>query len=707
MKYSSTVRMLAVSLLCLAGCTENVDTSARYVFQEKTIVDYLDTHEQYSEYMQLLSKVPVSVVSKTTLRQLLTARGHYTVFAPTNEAIDAFLVELHRKKPDLLSAPSWDAFHSEEKRDSIRRVVVMNSIIDSGDMDDCFMTWDFPTTNRAEIPLNNMNNRKLSVHYLGTDTILMNGECPVDLKQRDILVTNGAIHQVNRVLAPEEITAAGYLQDIIEHSRPGYLLIGKAIQACGLMDTLSKIRDEVYEDRYLRGEIPEYVSLYIDHHNTSEKNTTPRHRLYGFTIFAETDDFWLTQGIDPQEPSSVLLPKLMQWILDNKQYSEEYDTFTTGDDYDSPENLLYQWTTYHILPFRMSADRLVFHVNESGYFSKNPTSLGIPMYEIYTTMGKRRLLKIYESQASNGVYLNRFPKLDNGRRGSYQELSCDPDKVGCRVDRESKKAVLTDIINCCIYPIDAPLSYNDEVRKNLARQRLRFDGMTLFPEAMNNEIRLKKSSDFVNQDVYIPNTSIYNYFENMQMNDQTIFIYLNAYEYAWPNLHSDEMKAKGRFELTFKMPPVPRRTTYELRYNVLPNGDRGVQQFYFGSDLNRLPAAGIPVDLTRSIESMKAGHEPDTDDDDYNAEVDKRLRNNNVMKGVLSVTGSGAPTSNERQQTSNLRYIIVRQTLDPNETYYMRVKSVLDSEMKEFYMDYMEYCAKEVYDNPETPEDIW
>jgi hypothetical protein len=27
--------------------------------------------------------------------------------------------------------------------------------------------------------------------------------------------------------------------------------------------------------------------------------------------------------------------------------------------------------------------------------------------------------------------------------------------------------------------------------------------------------------------------------------------------------------------------------------------------------------------------------------------------------------------------------------------------------MKEFYMDYMEYCAKEVYDNPETPEDIW
>ena len=49
----------------------------------------------------------------------------------------------------------------------------------------------------------------------------------------------------------------------------------------------------------------------------------------------------------------------------------------------------------------------------------------------------------------------------------------------------------------------------------------------------------------------------------------------------------------------------------------------------------------------------------------------------------------------------------MRQTLDPNETYYIRLKSVLDSDRKEFYMDFIEYCPKEVYDNPNTPEDIW
>ena len=76
------------------------------------------------------------------------------------------------------------------------------------------------------------------------------------------------------------------------------------------------------------------------------------------------------------------------------------------------------------------------------------------------------------------------------------------------------------------------------------------------------------------------------------------------------------------------------------------------------------------------------------------------------MKGARSVCADGS-SDIERDRNTNLRYIIVRQTMDPDKTYYMRLKSVLDSEEKEFYMDYLEYCPKEVYDNPERPEDIW
>ncbi|MBQ9169268.1 MAG: fasciclin domain-containing protein [Bacteroidaceae bacterium] len=667
---------------------------------------YLQKHDSYSEYVKLLNVTPISIRSKSTVGELLSARGHYTVFAPTNEAIELYLQKLCEKEPDLLKEPSWDAFYSEHKRDSIRRVVVCNSIIDSGDNEEAYAVNKFPLETGTEFPLNNMNDRKLSVRYSGVDSIFINNTSEVSLTERDILVTNGIIHQIGHVIAPKDITASIYLQDILDQQKEGFLLMAKVIQACGLLDTLSKIRDEVYEDKYLRGEIPETQYLYIDGHHPDGINTTPRHRLYGFTIFAETDDFWKEQGLDPTAPSSELLPKLMQWLVSNNQYSRD-DNFLTDEHYDQESNLLYQWVTYHILPFRTPADRLVFRRNEYGYDASNPLRITIPMYEIYTTMGKPRLLKIFESKESEGIYLNRFPNLETGRNEVLHELSCDAKNVGCRIDRDPQKAVLNDIVNCTIYPIDAPLSYNDAVRDNLARQRLRFDGMSLFPEAMNNEIRLKLSTDQQYQDVYIPATHIYNYFENMQMNDRTTFIYLNAYGYTWCNLHSDEMKAKGRFELTFKLPPVPRRTTYEFRYDVLPNGDRGIQQFYFGDNPDKLPAAGIPVDLTRGIGSMNVGRESDGKDDDYNIEVDKRLRNNGVMKGAKSVTADGSPSDIERNRNSNLRYIIVRQTMDPDKTYYMKVKSVLDSEQKEFYMDYMEYCPKEVYDNPETPEDIW
>ena len=695
----------AFLVMSCMGCTENVDTSARYVFKAETVMSYLQKHEAYSEYVQLLNATPISFKSQSTIGELLAARGHYTVFAPTNEAIANYLQELSEEEPLLMNGPTWDNSYSESKRDSIRRVIVCNSVIDSGDHEDAYMVNAFPPETGNEFPLNNMNDRRLSVRYKGVDSIFINNTSPISITERDIIATNGIIHQVGRVIAPKDVTATSYMQMLLDEKKEGFLVMAKAIQACGLMDTLSKIRDEVYENKYLRGEIPEKMHLYIDGHFPNGDNWTPRHRLYGYTIFAETDDFWREQGLDPQAPSSELLPKLIEWIIANNQYSRD-DVFVTDENYKSENNLLYQWTTYHILPFRTPSDRLVFHRNEFGY-DASTFRFTIPMYEIYTTMGKRRLLKIYESKESNGIYLNRFPNLEQDRNEVLRELSCDPDKEGCYVDKNPERAVLNDIVNCCVYPIGAPLSYNDKVRDNLAKQRLRFDGMSLFPEAMSNDIRLKISADEKNQDVYIPATRIYNYFENMQMNDQTLFVYLNDYGYQWCNMHSDEMKTKGRFELTFKLPSVPRRGTYEFRYDVLPNGDRGIQQFYFGDDPTKMPAAGIPVDLTRGIGKMPVGFEYDGKDDDYNAEVDKRLRNNGVMKGAKSVTSDGSSNDIERNRNTNLRYIIIRQTLDPDKTYYMRVKSVLDSEQKEFYMDYMEYCPKEVYDNPERPEDIW
>ena len=78
---------LCMALVVLTtACTETIDTSARYVFTERTIASYLEDHSQFSEYLRLLKEQRVSDVSETTVYQLMTAYGYYTCFAPTNEA---------------------------------------------------------------------------------------------------------------------------------------------------------------------------------------------------------------------------------------------------------------------------------------------------------------------------------------------------------------------------------------------------------------------------------------------------------------------------------------------------------------------------------------------------------------------------------------------------------------------------------------------
>jgi len=706
--------LLGASVGLLFGCTENVDESARYVFKEKTVLGYLQSHDTYSEYADLLTKVEVSKLSDSKVAQLLNARGSYTVFAPTNEAIYDYLNTLVDE--GIIESPSWDAFNDERKLDSIRKVIVYNSVIDGGDeLESYYYVADFPEITSAEFPLANLNDKKLSVRYVtgSPDSVYINGSCAINATERDILTTNGIIHQLEAVVAPKDITASSFMQTYInerlveesgEQPQDGFLACFRIIQACGLMDTLNAIRDEVYETKYQRGEIKNLEGMTSYGFAEGSIGYAPKHRLYGFTVFAETDDFWRSQSIDPKSPD--LMEEVTQWILDNNQYSAD-DVFVTDDNYKSENHLLYQWITYHMLPMRIPADKLVNHVNEYGYNINNPYKYTIPVYEFYTTMGKRRLFKLHESAYSNGVYINRFPIVDNGRRGTGLETGCDPDKVGSKVMKESDLAVLNDMVNCCVYPIDAPVSYNDNVRDNLQKNRIRFDGMSLFPEAMTNDIRLKRATEERYKHVYIPNTEKeYDYFPNMKQGENMKFVYYNAWNDDWCNLHRDEMKAVGRYEVTFTLPPVPRRGTYEVRYKVLANGNRGIAQIYFGDDPNNLPVAGIPLDLTMTCSNPKTGWENDIDDDEYNAEIDKRMRNNGFMKGPQSIDSADG-TERGYNDRENIRHIFVRQTLDPDKTYYLKLKSVLDSDRKEFYMDFLEYCAKEVYDNPEEPEDIW
>ncbi len=718
------MRKLILSLTALifiiCSCTEDIDTSARYVFTEHTVASYLEAHPDYSQYLELTKVVPVSGRSRSSVYQLLTARGNYTCFALTNEAINEYLKDLVEQ--GLISEPSWDAFKDERKLDSVRKVVVQNTVIDGGDMESQRYTIDVITTiangkTNAEFPLPNIYDHKLTVSQAKGDTIFLDKECPIDPINCDIPVINGVLHKLHKVIAPKDESLARYLQIILDEKRDGYLMFAKALQACGFMDTLSAVRDEAYEALYqAEGEnldMKDYQSKSGGDMSATAGDPdahAPEHRKYGFTIFCETDEFWRSQGIDPTENDAV--EKLQDWIASNNMYISD-GGYVVNTDYRSPKNMLYQWVAYHVLPMRIPANKLVHHCNELGYSYSSPSKYTIPVMEWYPVFGGDRLIKIYESPESQGIYLNTFPQRNNGITEDGHESYCAPEKRGVLIQTQSEMAVVSDIVNACIYPIDQPLAYTDVVRNDLSKERIRFDLFALFPEAITNGIRRADSPLGKWQHVFVSLYNRYNYFDNMRvLNEETHFIHYNGYKTPWANYSGDEDKAFGHFDIMFRLPPVPKRNTYEFRYKLLATAARGIVQVYFGSDPNNLPVAGIPINMTYNVERFFGegatwGDLQDSGkEEDEIIDIDHKLRNHGLMKATRHETEMNSTTARAKNNCS--RHIIVRQTLDPGQTYYVRFKSVQpDLSRPELYLDYFEYCPKEIFDSPERPEDIW
>ncbi|MBQ9294792.1 MAG: fasciclin domain-containing protein [Bacteroidaceae bacterium] len=682
-----------LSCFVLFSCHEDIDTSARYVFKERTVADYLNDHSQFSEYVRLLKEQKVSDVSNTSVYQLMTAYGYYTVFAPTNDAIQMYLDSLVIK--GIIPEADWNAFPDERTLDSIRAVLVYNSILDGTKQEKTYVTAEFPKTNE-EFDVNTMADRKISVTYYkdDLDSCAIDGICPVSKKNRDIEATNGFIHQVGYVINPSNETLGGTLHKFAFDYESNLCVMAQLVEACGLIETLTAERDENYEKLYRTGAFPKF------HWNLLNVDVAPpEHRRFGFTLFAETDEFWENElGKDRRE---ITKEDVMDWVEEQGFYPEG----VKNDKYTDENNLLNLFVTYHLLPERIPVDKLALHYNEKGYNYKiknaQPT---IPVWAHYVTLGKRRLLRIWESAESGGPYLNRFPVLNNGRHDDYHEKECSEENEGIAINT-GEFSGLIKLINAIIYPIDKPLAYTEHVRNQLAKERLRYDAWELQPEAMNNDMRIM--SYFTR--FYFSSDPDKQYFENLTVNSkETSFMLLNGRDQGWPNYQADEVLAEGLYDITITLPPVPKYGIYEIRMGVSTySGTRGICQVYWGSRKDQLVAQGIPVNMQLGGQDPMLGWERDTDDDDYNAEVDKKMRNNGFMKGPEYIVANAGGRETNRLSATSTRRIIVREAMSPDVTYYLRFKTVQDYTNKQLFVDYLEWCPKEVYDNPETPEDIW
>ena len=74
------------------------------------------------------------------------------------------------------------------------------TIIDGGNMD-VYYTYDFPTQTNGEFDRGNLMDQKLSVRYTNNpDEIFICTDCPINIRNRDILTSNGILHQMEKVI---------------------------------------------------------------------------------------------------------------------------------------------------------------------------------------------------------------------------------------------------------------------------------------------------------------------------------------------------------------------------------------------------------------------------------------------------------------------------------------------------------------------------
>lgn len=715
---SSILTGCMTALVCgllFTGCQDEIDKSAIYTFTGKTVADILEDDPEFSDYYELTQMIMPTIVSESPVSKLLSARGHYSCFAPTNEALQTYLTKLHND--GVIDVPVTKAYDiaDEVVRDSIMKVIVLNSIIDCGNDNEAYETVDFQ--NETTLPLPNMNDR-----LLRTDISAENGQTVYTIArtcrilQRDIEATNGYVQKMENVIAPTNSN----LTDMMLNT-PNMKVFNSFIEKTGFNEKLTVYRDQEYEDKYLKNEIEHDLGKLL---GAEDHAITPEHRNIGFTIFAETDDVFGALGIDDEE-------KLIKYLVDNGYYTS-YDTRLAeeGGDYKSPNHILYQFVAYHILPMAIPHDRLVIHNNELHHQPGVGTPITIPVFEYYTTMSEnpRRLMKLTHGKKTNGIRINRYTEM-------YTSVEEDPDPTSYGYEENVNENTIPGIlvnssnaladgqtydneaINGYIYPIDEILAYDeDNMKGKVLNERIRFDIASCLPELMTNNFRGIKG-DLSGGSRIRGFATTYPYFgDNMTWTATTKVQYLPGWKRGgYFNYQADEFNIMGRYDVTMKLPAIPYDGTFEVRYYMSVNAKRGLAQVYFG-EKNNIKAMGIPLDLRMGGKSMAGNSsiispagwvDDDPNNPEYNDLIDKTMRNNGYMKGPNYFGEANDPSSPVRTKELRIRQILFTARMERNKTYYIRFKSVLEKEDSEFYYDFLELVPSNIYNNPEKKEDIW
>ena len=671
--------ILAVTLLLGAinfvSCTDNVDESNMYTFKGKLMAGYIDEDENLSDFAYLIKRVKLSKQSESTVYDLLSARGNFTCFAPGNEAIQTYLDSLYNTKNyDITQTP-----------DSTAEFIVNNCLIDHKQSDALLSTAFYEGT----IETQSFAGRFVTINF---DT-LQGGRAAIyvdkysRITSSDIKVENGVVHKVNKVVAP---TVAS-LSALIE-ATPYLQVFSNLLKVTGYDEVLSSaFRDMDYENNH-----PE-TGLGTPTETGDTPVPTPAHRDLGYTAFVETDSLFAKKFGFSIEKENGQITNWNEIFAIIEEKCKQYYPNAKSTDLKSDENPVHQFVGYHLIDRSVPYNLINVHYNEQGFGYRYPENLSIDTWCYYPTLTQNRIMKIMEGKQIDGKRINRY--VSERDLSNYKEVTVP--RPGILLSNYGENSAL----NGYFYTIDDILVYDDDVPNKVLNERMRYDLCDLFPEQMTSGYRRITTGDAA-KGLNIPK----GYFKNMSFTEDSRVVYLGAYGAQWQNYQGDEYNIVGQYDVIIQLPHVPYYGTYELRLGQQNLNTRGMCQVYFGTNKQNLEAIGLPVDMRVYTNHDLTGFEEDdkSGDEDVNTEIEKRMRIKGYMKApkYFGVASASAVTTNYRNNERVLSGIIYTGTFDPKQTYYIRLKSVLENTTTQLFLDYIELCPKSVYAG-QVEEDDW
>ena len=677
-KYIKTTAVGLAAMMVLNSCQEQIDEGARFTFVGNTIATYLQSEPECSDFVEILTRGECI--------GLMKAYGQYTCFAPTNEAIERFLVEQdsiywasvekNEKDPDLYKVV--ETIHSP---DSTRKPTLSDlSDKECGDiarnhiLPRMYMCGDLMGNS---IPDANMNDRDLTLALDSLDGMpLINSTAKVKWETE---VENGVVHVLEGVVNPSSLKVPTLMNDYNYFS-----IFFEALNKTGYDKVLEESDDKTYTEG-------DKIVLGI---RDTQQAPYPATRRYGFTVFLESND--VLSGVNVNNFTS-LVTKCKEWYPHGTKawrYNEvkmdweaiEVDHSVT--DYTDPRHPVNQFVAYHILDRKVGYENLVcYNIKANGngfeFNSENDFPGTADRTEYYVTINNR-ILKVTMPRGSESgsdfgkIYLNYAAQ---GKGQNIKVYSPNEFKKLNDVYAEYNPEALNGALNV----IDDILVYDEKIMKDYVLYGImRFDVSSICSELTNNRIRWKSQSQLnTDGDVYIP----HNYCERVKVyTDDTRLFYLAPHT-SWHNYQGDEMMALGFFDFAYCLPPIP-EGTYEIRMGYSASTERHVVQVYLDNEVT-----GLPIDLRLTGTSPLVNWKHDTkdleDDEERIAANDKDMKNRGYLKGPTTFYDNEKGLA--RDNALCLRSVIATKYLTAG-SHWLRFKNVNDEDdgKAQFMHDYFE-----------------